>query len=136
MRRIEKIDSFTKINPTKYGLEAEGDFFEIIEEMYIECIESYAKDDKDLGMKGLKPVWVKMKALPGDVLVVNKNSSYIFPKGEEGCMECKPSQILEDKDPEQKFYPSDKLVKLGKGIMKFKSLPFQDRTKITLSRPI
>lgn len=136
MRRIEKIDSFTMANPSKYGLEADGDFFEVTEEMYIECIESYQKADENIGIEVLKPVWVKMKALPGDVLIVNKDSSYIFPKGEGGYMECKPAQIIKEKDPKQEFYPSDKLLKLGKGIMKFKSLPFQDRTKITLSRPV
>jgi len=136
MRRIEKIDQFIKSNPTKYGLDADGCFFEVKEEFYIECIEDYKKDGEFLGVNTLKPVWTKMKALPGDILVVNKNSSYIIPKGEETYIECKPFQIIKDKGLNNLVYSKDKLIKIGKDVIKSKSMPLKDRLKITLSRPI
>ena len=77
-----------------------------------------------------------MKALPGDILIVNKDSSYIIPKGEETYIECKPSPIIKDKGLNQIAYSKDKLIKIGKDVVKAKSMPFKDRLKITLSRPI
>jgi hypothetical protein len=136
MRRIEKIDQFIKDNPTKYGLDADGYFFEVKEDFYIECIESYAKEGKMSGIDVLKPIWTKMKAVPGDILVVNRNSSYIIPKGMDDYMECKPLQILKDKDLQDPVYTKDKLIKIGKGVFKSKPMSFKDRLKITLSRPI
>ena len=136
MGRIEKIDQFIKTNPTKYGLDADGCFFEVKEEFQIECVEEYKPRGSFLGVEVLEPVWTKMKALPGDILIVNKNSSYIIPKGEEAYIECKPSQLSQGQGLTQDAYSKDKLIKVGKDVTKTKSMPFKDRIKITLSRPI
>lgn len=136
MTRIEKIDQFLVSNPTKFGLDSDGYFFEVKEEFYIECVEDYKPSGKILGVEFLEPVWTKIKTLPGDILIVNKNSSYIIPKGEDSYIECKPSQITKVELPNQKVYPKDKLSKIGKDVLKVKSMPFKERLKITLSRPL
>jgi hypothetical protein len=133
MNRILKIEDFQKANLTKYGLDADGSSYEVELPFDLMIITGY--EDLDAGFKSgikyKKEIWEKIQANPGDVIMCTKSGSFLIPKGVEGFVECSPMKESGSQEPSFDVFPMDKIKKIGKNLYRVKSIPFEERKKMT-----
>lgn len=134
MRRILKIDNFVKDFPSKYGLDADGSCYEVIDSFYMEVLTGYELKGTISGIDYFLPTWSRFKCIKGDLISVSKNGCYIQAKDTGGFMECKPESKISGGEPNLVVMPGNFLNKIGKDIMNIHSLSFQERNKIASSR--
>jgi len=138
MSTILKIQDFQKQNPTMYGLDADGSCYDVTAPFDLRIITGY--EDLELGFKsGIKyktPKWEKVEVGIGDSILCSKNGAFMIPKDEQGFIECKPMKKSGSQEPNFDVFPMDKLKKIGKNIFKVKSIPFEDRQKMTFYKGI
>ena len=114
-----------------YGLFPVGYRYEVKEPFEIEILAGYNK--KDHGK--MEPSWEKIKTIPGDLIGVGTNKTYLYPNETEGFVECRPVQS--ESSPVWNRLGSEKnLEKIGKTPSGSKPLSMDERKKLSLSRGI
>jgi hypothetical protein len=133
MGRVKPLDLYKKDFPSLFGLEF-GEYYETLEDFFLEVIDSYRVSSEKTGIKYLKPEWSRIRSIQGDLITVNHSGAYLIPKGEEFFIPCKPEFISKKEEPSFDKFPINFLKKIGKDVVEGHSMGFEDRKKIIFTR--
>ncbi len=136
MTRILKIDNFVKDFPTKYGLDADGSYYEIKEPFEIMIIVNYEDISNQGEIKYKTPKWQKIQVREGDFISCSKNGAFFIPKEKDGFVECTPCKESKQQDISFDTFPKNSLKKIGKDLFKLHPMSFDEREKITISKEL
>lgn len=133
MGNILKIDKFSNVSKSLYGLEANGNCYTVKEPFYLEAIIFYDKDFSGEIPK-LSPSWAKLKAEKGDIISVTNEGCYIELNDYPGYIECRPETLSDKESPKFDKFPEDNLVKIGQNLLKCKPMTFEERKNVSMIR--
>jgi hypothetical protein len=133
----KKIKEYAKASDSKYGLESDGSFYEVINEFYLEVLEGYEKtEEKYSGFNLLKPIWKELKAMKKDLLLISNKSAFIKPDGSSYYIECKPKESKNKETPNLSRFSENNIKKIGKKLERTLLMNKEEIKKIILIRSI
>jgi len=133
MRRIFKIDNFTKDSKSKYGLDSGGSCYIVTQPFHIEIISAYPIEVLGTPNK-LKYEWNKIKLYNDDVISVTNSGCFVELKGYDGFIECRPERTSKEGEPSYDRFPIKSLEKIGKGMISSNPMSFEERKKVVITR--
>ena len=133
MGNILKIDKFSNVSKSLYGLEANGNCYTVKEPFYLEAITSYEKDSSG-EMKKITPSWNKIRAEKDDLISVVKDGCYIELNDYPGYIECRPESLSDKESPKFDKFPEDNLERIGQNLLKCKPMTFEERKNLLMTR--
>lgn len=134
MRKIDKIDQFNQAFPIKYGLDADGACYEVQGDLFIEALLNYEEHDSPAYGKYLEPIWTKILANIGDLILSSKNGTFIKFQDHIGFVECKPVQDTKPGEPPMLRFPKESLKKIGNDLMSSNPMSLEERELIKTER--
>jgi len=133
MASILKIDNFARDNKIRYGLVSGGSCYAIKDSFYLDILGSYEITDLQKP-ETVKCIWSRVKCQPGDTITVSNSGCFIEFKDFDGFVECRPTDLDKEGNPDFSKFPEEFLNRIGTNMLSSRPMSMEDRKKITIIR--